>query len=156
MKITTRAGLVGFLLALSTVSIPKTEATVYNSETEQPSIESRLTRISKVIKQQENTAAESTTNDPEHLFIVAAFLNSAPSFRNHVNGWGNHAHGWINTGTFHNGGGFHNGGSAFRNGGGSGFHNGGGSAFRNGGGSGFHNGGGSAFRNGGSSGFRNY
>ncbi len=135
MKISTTAGLVGFLLALSSLNIPKAEAKVQNStHNNQSSIESRLGRIAKVIKEKENEAEISLDNDSPYIagtFLNSGnrgigFLNRTPSFRNYNNGWRNGGvTGWRNGG----GGGFVNGGSGFRNGGGSGFRNGGG--FRN-------------------------
>jgi rSAM-associated Gly-rich repeat protein len=118
MKITPTAGLVGFLLALSSVNVPKADAKTDNSTTEKTelSVESRLTRISKVIR--ENQAVISNQNNP--IYLAAAFLNSSPSFRNNVHGWINNVRGWGNKGSFVN----HNSGSGFVNkSGGGGFYN---------------------------------
>ena len=116
MKVISTAGLVGFLLALSSVNIPKTQATNNNSE---KSIESRLGRIAKVIREKENQVEASLdTTDIDSSYIAGTFINSgnsgigflnrSPNFRNNFSGWRNGGvSGWRNGG----------GGSAWRNGG---------------------------------------
>ena len=126
MKITT-AGLVGFLVALSSINLPKAEATVNTDTNTKPTIESRLNRVSKLIKEKQEEAL--IQESPEAFDIAVrfgnlgngvGFLNRSPSFRNHYRGFRN--------GGFHNGG-FHNGG--FRNNGGSFANRGGGGSFFN-------------------------
>jgi rSAM-associated Gly-rich repeat protein len=153
------AGLLGFLLALATLSPLRADAAPVQS-TGNDALEGRLTRLSAAFRQAESDFQVVASNDP--IYVAAVFLNSAPSFRNSVGGWLNRVSGWHNAGVFHNSGmGFLNNISGFRNAlvgwpnRVTGWHNGGGAAFKNGGGfangGGFRNGGG--FANGG--GFRN-
>jgi len=112
MKITSTAGLVGFLLALSSVNIPKANAKTDRSnkmDKTELSVESRLTQISKSIKQQESQVI--IPSEVEPIYLAAAFLNKSPSFRNNVHGWINNVHGWGNKGSFVN----HSGGGSFYN-----------------------------------------
>jgi len=129
MKITSTAGLVGFLLALSSVNIPKANAINDNSNTEKTelSVESRLSQISKAIKQQESQVEILNKNKP--LYLAASFLNKSTSFRNHDHGWINNVHGWNNQGSFVN----HNSGGSFAN------KSGGGGFANKSGGGGFYN-----------------
>jgi rSAM-associated Gly-rich repeat protein len=154
------AGLLGFLLALATLSPLHADAAPVQT-TGDDALEGRLTRLSTAFRQAESDYQMVPSNAP--IEVAAVFLNSAPSFRNSTGGWLNRVTGWHNAGTFYNAGvKFLNNIPSFRNyyggwpnhvhgwvnGGGAGFRNGGG--FANGGG-GFRNGGG--FANGG--GFRN-
>jgi rSAM-associated Gly-rich repeat protein len=152
MKMTTKAGLVGFLLALSGLDVPPAEAAADRSAQAPAdlSVDSRLSRIAEAIKQRESRIQTADNSGDGPITIAATFLNSAPSFRNHVSGWRNNFSYWANTGSFRNSGvHFLNNAPSFRNATAgwlnriSGWVNGGG--FRNGGG--FANGGG--FRNGG-------
>jgi len=107
MKLTTTAGLVSFFLALSSSNTLKANATVIKSDNNtQSSIESRLTRMSKTIKErsdQVTTSSKPDLNDP--LYVALVFLNSSPSFRNYASGWLNRYSGWHNTGAWGNHGG---------------------------------------------------
>jgi rSAM-associated Gly-rich repeat protein len=172
------AGLLGFLLALTAIGAPQADAAP-TPASEGNALEGRLTRLTSTFRANEGYLQVTPTNDA--VYVGYAFINSAPSFRNHVGGWLNRVAGWPNYGTFYNSGvkflnnvpsfrntysgwpnhvaGWLNGG-AFRNG--AGFANGGGGfkngAFANGGGfknGGFANGGGGGFRNGGGGGFYN-
>jgi len=102
MKISSKAGLVGFLLALSSLNITKADAKRENltSESTHISVESRLSKISKNIKEQENQAM--IANQSNEILLAAAFLNHSPSFRNNTHGWINGVKGWINHGSFAN------------------------------------------------------
>jgi rSAM-associated Gly-rich repeat protein len=102
MKISSKAGLVGFLLALSSLNIPRADAKRENPTSESPhiSVESRLSKISKNIKEQENQAM--IANQSNEILLAAAFLNHSPSFRNNNHGWINGVKGWINHGSFAN------------------------------------------------------
>jgi rSAM-associated Gly-rich repeat protein len=154
------AGLLGFLLALAAAGTPRADALPL-AAAPAGGLEGRLARLTDAFRKNEGYLQVVPTNDP--VYIGYAFLNNAPSFRNHTGGWLNRVSGWPNHGTFYNTGakflnnvpsfrnafvgwpnhvsGWVNAGG-FRNSGG--FANGGG--FRNAGG--FANGGG-AFRNGG-------
>ena len=157
MKINTTAGLVGFLLALSSVVPVNSDATAINPDNDKPqsNIESRLSKISNSIKQKQAKVFEGDQANEQELLVAYGFLNRTPNFYNNVHGWPNGgASGWINGGGFRNGGFYNTGG--FRNGGfvnGGGFHNGG---FRNGGGGFVNHHGGGGFVNHGGGGFRNY
>ncbi len=117
MKITTTAGLVGFLLALSTINLSKAEATVQNSTNpSHSSIESRLGRIAKVIREKENEAEGSLDSNIEDLYIAGGFANKsgAGGFANGGGGFANKS----GAGGFANksgAGGFANGGGGFAN-----------------------------------------
>jgi hypothetical protein len=115
----------------------------------------RLARLTDTFRSREDGVRFEAAHPP--IVVGYAFLNNAPSFRNHVGGWINRVSGWPNAGTFLNSGArFLNNVPSFRNSyygwpnrvhgwvNGGGFRNAGG--FANG--SGFRNGGG-AFRNGG-------
>jgi rSAM-associated Gly-rich repeat protein len=129
LKITTTTGLVGFLLALSTLNMPKADAAAEPAVPK--TIEARLSALTEALRQKE---AQLDTVPPETLpSAIEDVINLARV------SWGNGGGGAWRNGGFNNGG-FRNGGwynGGFRNGG---FRNGG---FRNGG---FRNGG---FRNGG-------
>ncbi len=126
MNATTTTGLVGFLLALSTLNLPKADAAASPTETPR-TVEARLSALTETLRQKE---AQLDTVPPETLpSAIEDVMNLARvSWGN-----GNNRAGWGNGG-FRNGG-FRNGG--FRNGGwnNGGWNNGG---FRNGG---FRNGG---------------
>ena len=159
----TSVGLLGFLLALTTIASPEAGATTAPAP-DANGLEGRLNRLTDTLRANEGYMHVTPTTDA--VYIGYAFLNSAPSFRNSTGGWLNRVSGWPNTGMFHNSGarflnnapsfinsyhGWPNHVSGWRNGGGGAFANGGGfrnGAFANGGG--FRNG---AFRNGG--GFHN-
>ena len=119
MKITTTASLVGFLLALSSVNLSKAEGAVRNAtiDSEQSTIESRLTRISKAIRQQESQDITSMPGAGDSCYIAGGFVNrpggggsfanrsggggfvnhgGGGRFLNHTPGWVNRTHGWIN------------------------------------------------------------
>ena len=122
MKITTTASLVGFLLALSSVNLSKAEGAVRNAtiDSEQSTIESRLTRISKAIRQQEGQDITSMPGAGDSYYIAGGFVNhsgggggtfanrngggggfvnhngGAGHFLNHKPGWVNRTQGWIN------------------------------------------------------------
>lgn len=162
MNITTRTGLLGFLLVLSALSIPVANATT-NQPTSKasPSIEGRLNRIAVAIRQRE-TQLQDTQQPISDMFIARGFADGSGG-----GGWNQFARGGTATGpaggNFGNAHPVYGGGGAFANGGG-GFANGasGGSGFVNGayGGGGFVNGayGGAGFANGvnGGAGFRNW
>jgi len=116
MKITTKVGLVGFLLTLASLNLPKAEATTVYKPQNDTSLESRLTRISKVIKQQEGQTEKPLDFSTKNL--VGQFLNGRSAWRNGGSAWRNGGSAW------------RNGGSAWRNGWHNGWHNG----WRNGGG----------------------
>jgi len=126
LNITTRTGLVGFFLALSTLQvsgataatgqITSSDATTNRS----PSIESRLSRLTEAIRQREALLPNAASNPPD--ILIAGWGNGGGGgFANRsggggfVNGGG--GRGFVNGGGFRNGGGFVNGGG-FRNGGG--------------------------------------
>jgi rSAM-associated Gly-rich repeat protein len=148
MKINTTAGLVGFLLALSSVVPVNSDATAINPDNDKPqsNIESRLSKISNSIKQKQAKVFEGDQANEQEILVAYSFLNRTPNFYNNIHGWPNGgAHGWINGGGFRNGG-FAN--SGFRNGGGFVNHGGGGGFVNHHGGGGFVNhGGGGSFRN---------
>ncbi len=165
MNITTSTGLLGFLLVLSTLSIPAANATTSQSS---PSIEGRLNRITAAIRQRETQLQDESTPGDD-ILMARGFADGSRG-----GGWNQFARGGTATGA--GGGGFANahptygGGRGFANGtgGGGGFVNGGGgfgngsAGFANGayGGAGFVNGayGGAGFVNGsnGGAGFRNW
>jgi rSAM-associated Gly-rich repeat protein len=124
LKITT-TGLVGFLLALSTLNMPKADAA---AEPDVPkTIEARLSALTEALRQKE---AQLDTAPPETLpSAMEDVINLARVSWGNGSGHGAWRNGGFNNGGFRNGG-WYNGG--FRNGG---FRNGG---FRNGG---FRNGG---------------
>ncbi len=120
LNIPIRTGLVGFLLALSTVQ-PSEAAATRNTASNADSIidsaqliESRLARLSTAVRQRENLLPQGA-NLPKEVQIAGAFLNSSP-WRN--GGWFNGGGflnsrpwvngGWINGGGWRNGGGFWN------------------------------------------------
>ena len=157
MKLSTKAGLVGFVLALCGIEPGPAAAGAPNTPIARAdaTIDSRLTKITEALRTREATTG---IEGSEPVLVAAAFLNSAPSFRNHVSGWRNGYPYWVNSGTFHNSGahflnnasGFRNSVSGWRNSipgwvNGGGFRNSG--SFKNSGGS-FKNSGG-GFRNGG-------
>jgi rSAM-associated Gly-rich repeat protein len=123
LNITTRTGLLGFLLVLSALSVPVANATT-NQPTSKasPSIEGRLNRIAVAIRQRE-TQLQDTQQPISEMFMARGFADGGRG------------------GAFANGGG----GAGFANGasGGAGFINGayGGGGFVNGssGGAGFRN-----------------
>lgn len=144
MNITTRTGLVGFLLALSAPSIPAAQA-VTSQQTAHPSssIEGRLNRITAAIRQRE-TQLQDTEMPGDNLLMARGFADGSRG-----GGWNQYARGGTATGpgggSFGNahpnygraswldGGGFANGaygGASFINGtsGRAGFANGGGGA----------------------------
>jgi cytoplasmic tRNA 2-thiolation protein 1 len=169
MKLSTTAGLVGFLLALSSVEAGTASAALESGPGGDASLEARINRMTGSVRARE--ASTPIEFDGPTEVAAAVFLNSAPSFRNYVSGWRNtHYPYWVNSGAWNNAGihflntapSFRNTYSGWRNAGISGWPNGG--SFRNGGfanGGGFHNGGfanGGGFRNGGfanGGGFRN-
>lgn len=125
MNITTRSGLLGFLLVLSALSIPSANATTNQStEKASPSIEGRLNRITEAIRHRE-TQVQDTANLADGLLMAGGFANARGG-----GGFGNFNGGGAG---WRDGGGFVNGGGGFVNGnGGGGFVNGGGGAgFRN-------------------------
>jgi rSAM-associated Gly-rich repeat protein len=76
VKITTTTGLVGFLIALSALNLSKAEATI-NQPTTQPAqstIEQRLSRISALIKEQENQMQDSS-DAIDRALMIAGFAN---------------------------------------------------------------------------------
>lgn len=170
MNITTRTGLVGFLLALSAFSISAANATTNQSRNSSPSIEGRLNRITAAIQQRESQWQDEA-KPGDDILMARGFADgsrgggwnqfarggsaSGPggaNFNNFHPAYGGGGGAWRDTGGFANGayggGGFVNG-----SGGGAGFVNGtgGGGGFVNGteGGGGFVNGryGGAGFRN---------
>jgi rSAM-associated Gly-rich repeat protein len=153
LNITTRTGLLGFLLVLSALSVPVANATT-NQPTSKasPSIEGRLNRIAVAIRQRE-TQLQDTQQPISEMFMVRGFADGGRggAFANGGGGFANAHPTYGGGGAFANGGG----GAGFANGayGGAGFVNGayGGGGFVNGssGGAGFANGvnGGAGFRN---------
>lgn len=119
MNITTRTGLVGFFLALSTLPIsggiaapsqpPNSSA---SPDSAQP-IESRLTRLTAAIRQRENLLPQEATTSIEILMARGAWGNGGGGgFANRA-GRGGFANssgggGFVNGGGFRNGGGFWN------------------------------------------------
>ncbi len=76
MKITTTTGLVGFLLALATLNLPPSEATVNPpTQSAHPTIESRLARLSAAIREQESQLPESTLEQSQNRIIAGGFAN---------------------------------------------------------------------------------
>jgi rSAM-associated Gly-rich repeat protein len=168
----TTVGLLGFLLALTSIAAPEAGASTQPAASPDANgLEGRLHRLTDTLRANEGYLQVAPTTDA--VYVGYTFLNSAPSFRNSTGGWLNRVYGWPNVGSFYNSGihflnnapsfynayhgwpnrvhGWFNQGG-FRNGGGfvnGGFRNGG--QFRNGGG--FRNGG--EFRNGGGGGFYN-
>jgi rSAM-associated Gly-rich repeat protein len=149
LKITTSTGLLGFLLAMSALSLPAAQATPERSAEKSPaSIEGRLQRIAAAIQQRE--AQLQNPEQPEtNLLLARGFADGSRG-----GSWNQYARGGTATGA--GGGAFANAHPAYRGGAwrdGGGFANGsyGGAAFRNGAYSGgaFRNGasGGGAFRN---------
>lgn len=105
MNITTRSGLVGFLLALSALSVPTASAT--SSQPSLPTdaaqtIEGRLSRLSDAIRQRESALPENSAM-PADLVARSAWGNGGG--RGFING-GFRNGGWLNG--FRNGGGFYN------------------------------------------------
>lgn len=150
MNITTYTGLVGFLLALSTLSIPAANAA---NQPASPSIEGRLNRITAAIRQRESQLQDAA-KPGANLLLAAGFGNGSRG------GSFNQA-GRFGTATTPGGGSFNNFNRSGGYGGAAGWRDGGG--FVNGssgGGAGFVNGayGGAGFVNGayGGAGFRNW
>ncbi len=121
MNYASRSSVVGFILALSALSIPgQASATMPNKSGFQSvdgnlSIESRLTRISKAIRALEKNFPDGSLVDAgSELDVIAGAWGNRGAFANGGGGWAN-AGGFRNGGGFLNGGGFANG---FRNGGG--------------------------------------
>jgi len=145
MSLSSRSGLLGFLLALPAMGLPASnaalnpspdpavpqEATTEIERTALPptSVEARLQRLAAVIRSQEKDLAPG--DRPGDAMLTAAvwgngggsgaFVNGHPYYGRpgFLNGGG----GWRNGGYFGNGGGWRNGGAAWRNGGGGGFRN---------------------------------
>ncbi len=117
MNITTRSGLVGFLLALSALNVPTASATSSQPSLPTdaaPTIEGRLSKLSAAIRQRESVLPENSTMPADDVVARAAWGNGGG--RGFVNGGGfRNGGGWVNGGGFRNGGGWFNG---FRNGGG--------------------------------------
>ena len=109
MKINTRTGLMGFLLALSTLNTPTATATSQDIGIKHQglTIETRLSRLTAAIKERESQLQDSAKPGEDRL-LAGSFANR---FVN-TNPWRN---GWRDRGGFWNSG-FRNGG--FRNGGG--------------------------------------
>jgi rSAM-associated Gly-rich repeat protein len=107
LNITTRTGLVGFFLALSTLQIPNagaaTSPTEATPDRAQP-IESRLSRLTEAIRQRESLLPEAA-NSPGKMLVAQLWLNGGGG------GWGNgaflNAPPWLNGG-FVNGGSWRN------------------------------------------------
>jgi rSAM-associated Gly-rich repeat protein len=114
MNITTRTGLVGFFLALSAIPIPSAKAAIDPAPTadvitqKSPLIESRLTRLTTVIRQREMQLPPETST-PKDVLLAGGWGNGGGGGFANRSGPG----GFINN---RGGGGFVNGG--FRNGGG--------------------------------------
>jgi rSAM-associated Gly-rich repeat protein len=147
LNIASHAGLLGFLLSLSALSIPTSNA--MNQPNPSPSIEGRLNRITAVIRQRE-TQLQNAAKPGEDMLIARGFadgsaggsFNQGARFGTATGPGGstfNDAHpayggaaGWRDTGGFADG---VSGGATFGNGayGGAGFANGAsdGAAFRN-------------------------
>ena len=154
MSLSSRSGLLGFLLALPAMGLPASNAALNPSpdpavpleattEIEQAalpptSVEARLQRLAAAIRSQEKDLAPGDRPGDDMIAAVAwgnggggrAFANGGhpyygrPGF---INGGG----GWRNGGNFINGGGWRNGGAAWGNGGGGGAWRNGGGGFRN-------------------------
>ncbi len=65
MKISTRSGLVGFLLALSTINIPTANAA--DNSALPPTIENRISRITAAMKQRQDQIQETSNLEPERI-----------------------------------------------------------------------------------------
>lgn len=112
MDITTRTSLVGFLLALSALSLPDTAA-IAAAPTAHPSIEARLTRLSTALRERANQLPEPSLVDQN---IALGWADG--SGRDWVNGrggggWADGYRGdWVNRNNWRNGwadgGGFYN------------------------------------------------
>lgn len=129
MKITTTTGLIGFLLALSTLNVPEASATVTPEPETTQTIDARLAAITEALK----TKTQFATS--ESLLSLPAGM--AEEMMMAAIGWGNGRGGvaWGNSGNGFRNGGWGNGG--FRNGGwgNGGFRNNGwGNGWRDGGG----------------------
>ena len=120
MKISTKVGLVGLLMALSTLTAQSTTAKIHGpsdnaANSTASSIDSRLSRISAALRETEGALSESAAEQVERLHAVW------------LKGGGG---GWVNR-TWGNGG-WRDGGSFFNNRGGGGFvNNRGGGGFLN-------------------------
>ncbi|MBW4551272.1 MAG: rSAM-associated Gly-rich repeat protein [Aphanocapsa sp. GSE-SYN-MK-11-07L] len=118
MNATTTTGLVGFLLALSTLNLPKAEAAASPDELAAPqTVEARLSALTETLRQKE---AQLDTVPPETLpSAIEDVMNLARVSWGNGNGRGAWRNGGFRNGGFRNGdwnnGGFRNGG--FRNGG---------------------------------------
>ncbi|MFQ4144019.1 GrrA/OscA1 family cyclophane-containing rSAM-modified RiPP [Chlorogloeopsis sp. ULAP02] len=132
MKITTRTGLVGFLLALSTLNVPPataaTNRTITNNSTS--TIEERLNRITTAIRERQTQLQGSSQFDMELLVAVGWADGDGKDWANgrgrgwadgdgrdwvntRVGGWGDgHGRGFANAHPWRNGwadgGGFYN------------------------------------------------
>ena len=88
MNITTKTGLVGFILALSVLNIPKAQANItsHPSESSPTTIEQRLTRLSTAIRQRDNTLGNPTP-DWDDSQRTARWINGSRG------GWANRRYG---------------------------------------------------------------
>lgn len=113
MKITTSTGLVGFLLALSTLSSSPVQATgsVSDFSSQSSNLEQRLNRLTETLQnRQQQLDLNPQSAETENSKDIAQFRNvfrNGGNFRN--------SGGWLNGGSFRNGGGWRNG---WRDGGG--------------------------------------
>jgi rSAM-associated Gly-rich repeat protein len=119
VKITTKSSWVGFLIALSALNIPVTEAASspngVNTNTPSSPLEIRLSRIVAALKERENYLSESDLNQPNSE-IALGWINGRGG-RGFVNarrgGWGDgYRGGFANINPWRNGwrdgGGFYN------------------------------------------------
>jgi rSAM-associated Gly-rich repeat protein len=109
MKVSQRAGLVGFMLALCGLLTPKADASAPEPqaapEKDKPSIDSRLSAVADALRVKESSMVDPLDTPDGPVRVANVFLNFAPSFRNYTGGFLNHAApGWINAGTFYNSG----------------------------------------------------
>jgi len=115
LNITTRTGLVGFFLALSALQVPGAVGSTSQAEAatnHNPTVESRLARLTATIRQREPLLPQASTLSTETLMARGAWGNGGGGgFANRtvgggfVNGSGG---GFVNGGGFRNGGGFWN------------------------------------------------
>jgi rSAM-associated Gly-rich repeat protein len=115
LKITTKTGWVAFLITITTLNISIAEAKSSNNAFNDPSLESRLSRIAATLKQRQNQLSESDSNQPESEIALGwADGGGGRGFANtRRGGWGDgYRGGFANVNPWRNGwgdgGGFYN------------------------------------------------